>query len=217
MPFVRKANVDKIAHSKDRAELTRLWYLGSLKTKILKDCTRQLQLLGGEMEKTDLGQKTNEKVLVIAAYENSCTILPMWYCSTLVKCSSFGFKSNGFIVPNISRNSALTSSYYFHNYHRFSLVAGETSLFATKIKLRTPKKIAKIKEQDAISSLLESLGKEHHVFSHLCRSFAYCSVSKFKGEGTPGILVQNKMLYSTSKKISEKFCIPILAFHCRDK
>lgn len=135
----------------------------------------------------------------------------------LVKCNSFGLKRNGFIVPNISRNSALSSSSYFHNYLRFSLVASEITLFSTKIKQRTPKNTANIKEQDAISSLLESLGKEYHVSSHLCRSFAYCSASKFKGEGTPGILVQNKMLYSTSKKISVKFCIPILFFHCRDK
>lgn len=131
----------------------------------------------------------------IPALSYLCDIAPL-----LVKLNSFGFKSNGFIVPKISRDSALTSSSYFHNYLRFSLVAGEIRLFSRKMKQRTPKTIAKIKVQDAISSLLESLGKEYHVFSHLCRSSAYCSGSKFKGEGTPGILVQNKVLYSTSKK-----------------
>lgn len=132
--------------------------------------------------------------------------------SLLVKLNNFGFKSNGFIVPKISRDSALTSSSYFHNYLRFFLVAGEIRLFSRKMKQRTPKKIAKIKEQDAIYSLLESLGKEYHVFSHLCRNFAYCSGSKFKGEGTPGILVQNKMLYSTSKKSFSEMLHPHSCF-----
>lgn len=89
MPFLRKANVDKTALSKgkDRAELTGLWYLGSLETKILKDCTKAATALGRGSGKghSDLDQKTNEKFLVIFAYENSCTILPMWYCSTIGK------------------------------------------------------------------------------------------------------------------------------------
>lgn len=136
------------------------------------------------------------------------------YCIAplLVKFNSFAFRNNGFIVPKIIRDSALTSSSYFHNYLRFSLVAGEIRLFSTKIKQRALKKIAKIKEQDAISFLLESLGKEYHVFSHLCRSFAYCSGTKFKGEGTPGILVQNKMLYSTSKKSFSEILHPHSCF-----
>lgn len=136
-----------------------------------------------------------------------CGIAPQ-----LVKFTTFGFNSNRFIVPKISRESALTSSSYFHNYLQFSLVAGEIRLFSTKMEQRTPKKIAKIKEWDAISSLLESLGKEYHVFSHLCRSFVYCSGSKFKGKGTPGILVQNKILYGTSKKSFSEILHPLSCF-----
>lgn len=91
-------------------------------------------------------------------------------------------------------------------------MAGEIRLFLTKIKQRTPKKTAKVKEKDAISSMLESLGKEYHVFPHLCRSFAYCSGSKFKGEGTQGISVQNEMLYSTSKKSFSEILHPHSCF-----
>lgn len=131
------------------------------------------------------------------------------------------------LFQKVSSDSTLTSSSYFHNYLRFSLVAGGIRLFSKKKKptnnknrnkkpqqqqQKAPKKTAKIKEQDAISSLLESLGKEHHVFSHLCRSFAYCSGSKFKGGGTPGILVQNKMLYSTSKKSFSEILHPYSCF-----
>lgn len=50
-----------------------------LETKVLKDCTHVATALrrGGGKRHTDLGQKNNEKVLVIVSYKNSYTILPM--------------------------------------------------------------------------------------------------------------------------------------------
>lgn len=95
----------------------------------------------------------------------------------------------------LSRDSALTSPSYFHNRLRFSLVTSRIRLLNKTAK----KMIAKIKEQDVISSLPESLGKEYHVFSHLCRSFADCSGPKFRGGRTPGISFQNIVFYTASK------------------
>lgn len=74
------------------------------------------------------------------------------------------------------------------------------------------KRIAKIEEQDNISSVPESPGKEHHVFSHLCSSFVDFSGSKFRGEETPGILFQNIVLYSTSKKSFSEILHPHSSF-----
>lgn len=110
----------------------------------------------------------------------------------------------------MSRDSALTSPSNFHNCLRFSVVPSGIRLCLTKKNLK--KLIAKTKEQDTISSLLESLGKEYHVFSHLCRSFVDCSGSKLKGGGTPGILFQNTVLYSTSKKSFSEILHPYSCF-----
>lgn len=115
-------------------------------------------------------------VLVIAAFEIchkfKLTDLQWIYFGKTNKQTKQPTKTN-------NMDSTLTSPSYFHNCSRFSLLTSGIRLCSTDTK-RKEKKIAEIKEQDPISALPESLGKEHHVFSHLCSSSADCSGSKFK-------------------------------------